>query len=205
MEILGTKTLLDLGNKARKFLSVHERTILHNGTERLYWFVSRGNVPAHADKKPDAVMIVPVWHGPDGTNKLVMTSEFRVAIAARELGFPAGLIDSTDYNDSMSVQDAAIKAARREMWEETGLDFEPGEVSPPNLYSSAGLTNESITIVLGKATGVPSAENLEESEDIKVLLLSHEDLVELVRSPDPQYAYSKTAWPFMWAMARHGF
>lgn len=206
MKILGQKPLHQVGNGKRVYLTMWEQTYEHNGREGRYFSVCRGeSYPAHEYKLSDAVIIVPVLENPGEERKLVMTSEFRIPIGCRELGFPAGLIDPKDYDETNDPELAAACAACREVYEETGFNFEVTEVSPPNLYSSAGMSNESVTIVFGKATGVASNKNLETSEDIEVRLFTRADLVRFMADPEPNLALSKSAWPFMWAFAKYGF
>jgi ADP-ribose pyrophosphatase len=168
------------------------------GKEFGYFLCTRGeDVSPPEDKKPEAVVIVAVVD--DGKEKrLVVTSEARPAIGCRELSFPAGLIDDDDYEDGVTIRDAACKAAIREMKEETGLTFAPTAVSPNNLYSSAGMTDESVIIVFGMAQGTPSDEDLEAGEDIETMLITWAEMVAMMDAPCFDFAYGKTAWPFMW-------
>lgn len=179
-----------------RFLSLLcRRFTTKSGKEGKWYFASRHESPPfHKDKKPDAVIIAAVWTSPEGEKRLALTDEFRVPIGARELGFPAGLIDAGE-----TIEVAAI----REFKEETGLDLEITEVSPPNLYSSAGMTNESIVIVFGKATGTPSCEQHEDTEDIQVLLADEKTVAKYVKG-EHNIAIGAKAWPIMWAMLRTG-
>lgn len=213
MKILDTKVLAKASKGNKTFLTLHERTVEHNNHQFPYFFVSRGEkAPLHTHKRPDAVIIVAVTE--DGPNhwasyepRLVLTSEFRVPLGCREMGFPAGIIDPDDFDSSFSegavvMREAAVSAAVRELKEETGMDLHVTEVSPPNLYSSAGMTNESITIVFGKATGTPSTEGNETGEDIEVILATLPELINMM--DDNQLEWGKTSWPFLWAFKRSG-
>lgn len=204
MEVLGTKQIAKGAAGGRTFLSLHERTVrTDSGSEFGYFFVARGeDVPSPEDKKPEAVIVVAVVDTPGEERRLVLTSEFRVPINCREVGFPAGLIDPEDYAGGASVCTAARIAAIREMKEETGLDFIPTEISPENLYSSAGMTNESVIIVFGVAQGTPSVEGNEECEDIDTTLFTFAEMVEMMDKRN--VVYSKTAWPFLWAFKLSG-
>lgn len=198
MEILDTQAVHS------SYLTMYERTYTHKGRTAKHFFVSRsktGKGPAGVhtpDKKPDAVIIV-AFHREDtgGTRtftepRLVLTDEFRVPIGTREISFPAGIIED----------EPAQVAAVREMFEETGLQFTPNVVSPV-LYSSAGMTDESCCVVVGKATGVPSSEHLEAGEDIHTMLLTHSDVCKLLERKD--VVFSKVAWPFLWSFKLNGF
>lgn len=197
MEILSIKPLYQCSGGKRVFLSMHECVYTHEGKEGKYFFVTRGDtVVPHHEKRPDAVVIVATCG-----DLLVMTSEFRIPLGVRELGFPAGLIDAHDYANGATVQEAAERAAIREMEEETGLKLEVTDISPPNLYSSAGMTNESVTVVFGRATGTPSKAGLESAEDIDLRLISREEAAKILDKEDADLAHSKTAWPFLWAFA----
>ena len=174
-EILGTEKVADF-----RWLKVFNRKFKHNGHEGVWTFVSRSGQPKlHEDHKPNAVQMVAETD--DG--RLVLTSEFRIPIGAREISFPAGLID-----DGESAGDAAI----REFKEETGMDFVPEAYSPPNLYSSAGLSEESIQIVFGSASGTPTTKGNEQTEDIEVLLMNRKELIELIYNKTT--AFSAKAW-----------
>lgn len=201
MKVLGTKTLAEAKRGKRTFLTLHERTFEHKGHVSPYYFVGRGeSAPPPSQKKPDAVVIVAVTE--DDEPRLVLTNEFRVPIGCREISFPAGIIDQEDFATG-SDRSAAISAAIRELKEETGLDFHPMEVSPPNLYSSAGMTNESVTFVFGKATGDPSTDGNEAMEDIEVHLVTLGELIDMMDN-QPDLTFSKTAWPLLWAFKRSG-
>ena len=209
MEILGTTPLYKAQGGKRVFLTVHERTGVKDGHEFPYFFVNRGeDAPPHSEKKPDAVVIVaflPEIREQFIDRRLVLTSEFRIPIGVRELGLPAGLIDAADYEGGASIAEAAKRAAIRELKEETGFDFNPTEVSPDNLYSSAGLTNESVVFVFGTATGTASTEGNEAIEDIEVMPVTQRGLVNLMRDGLPEdTAWSKTSWPLFWAFEKMG-
>lgn len=200
-KILGTKVLAKGSKGKRTFLALHERTFSIRDKVLSYFMVTRGEaVPPHTHKRPDAVVIVAMTE--EDEPRLVLTSEFRIPIGCREISFPAGIIDEDDFNNANgNLRQAAISAAIRETKEETGLHLHVLEVSPPNLYSSAGMTNESVTFVFGRCTGEPSTDGNEAIEDIEVMLLTHSELVDMM---DNQHdlEYSKTAWPLLWAMKR---
>lgn len=94
--------------------------------------------------------------------RLVVTKEFRVPLNGYEYGFPAGLIDTGETPE---------EAAVRELKEETGFDVEEILSVSPAIYSSAGLTNESVHIVRCKVKGKSSQDGNEGSEDITTYLL----------------------------------
>jgi len=188
MEVLETEV-----EHATRFLSLFKRRCRHNGKEFDWFFSSRSKNPAPsaAEKTADAVVIVSVYDD-KGTPKLVLTSEFRVPINAREISFPAGIIDPGQ---------TPAEAAVRELKEETGLDLEV-LIESPNLFSSAGMTDESSMYVFGKATGEASKEHLEAHEDIDVLLLDEDGLRSFDYSAN---ATSCKAWPLIWMYMQMGF
>lgn len=108
-------------------------------------------------------------------NKLVLTKEFRVPLEGYEYGFPAGLIDAGE-----SPEQAAI----REFKEETGLDIDEIHSVSPAIYSSAGITNESIYMVICSAKGNISQSMNEGSEDITTYLKSQDDVADMLMDTD---------------------
>lgn len=82
----------------------------------------------------DAVCIVPFF----GNGDVLATKEFRYAVNAYCLEFPAGLIEPGE---------GAVEAAMRELKEETGLDTRRVLFSVPGGFSSAGMTDEKVAVV----------------------------------------------------------
>lgn len=197
--------LHSVGTTNRRFLTLWESNFDFKGKPRKHWSVAKGeDYPSAKDKKPDAVMVVAFLDNGD-EKRLVCTIEYRVVIGAPEFGFVAGHIEEADYEGGASMRQAAERAAIREMKEETGLDFTPTEVSPPNLYSSAGMTNESVTFVIGTATGTPSTDHLEDTEDIQTLLLTRKELEELMKNGPEDLQHSRSSWPYLHMLVKHGF
>ena len=161
------------------------------GIENTWLVCSRKKNPITDAGKADAVFIIATVDTPEG-KKLVVTKEFRVAIWDYEYGFAAGLIDEGED---------IIETARRELKEETGLDLvEVTHISKP-VYSSAGMSDESCHMVLGRAAGTVSDEFLEETEDIETLLLDIDEIKELLAS-DKKIAAK--AWPMLYHYASIG-
>jgi len=146
--------------------------------EKFWLFASRKKVPELADKKSpaaDAVVIVP-FH--EEQQKLVMIREFRVPLGGFQYGFPAGLVDP---GETVEV------AAARELKEETGLDLERVLRTSPPIYSSSGMTDESISLVFASCRGEECLEGNEPSEEISVLFLSREEAEGLLNKPDLKF------------------
>ncbi|MBF0377942.1 MAG: NUDIX hydrolase [Desulfamplus sp.] len=120
--------------------------------------------------KPNAVIIVPfhVYY-----QKLVIIKEFRVPLGNYQYGFPAGLMDRGEEVE---------ETAARELKEETGLEIVSIIKKSPTIYSSSGMTDESISLVYATCKGEPSIKWNEESEDITVLMVSHEEAQSLLQN-----------------------
>ncbi len=148
------------------------------GGEKSWVFASRKKVPEVVDTAPpaaDAVVIVPFHREKE---KLVMIREFRVPLGGFQYGFPAGLVDPGETVE---------KAAARELKEETGLELESVLRTSPPIYSSSGMTDESVSLVYAGCRGEMSLAGNEASEEISVLFLSREGAKNLLHTPGVKF------------------
>lgn len=131
-----------------------------------YYMASRAKDIAHlksvtGKNAPDGVILYGVY-GPE-KDKLVLIRQYRYPLGGYVYEFPAGLIE--DGEDMLS-------AGIREMYEETGLSFQPresGSYSRP-FFTTVGMTDESCSMVFGYCSGTPTNAHQEASEEIQVVL-----------------------------------
>jgi ADP-ribose pyrophosphatase len=141
-------------------------------------------------QRPDAAIIVP-YHRKE--NKLVVIREFRVPVGDYQYGFPAGLLDP---GEDLST------AAGRELHEETGLDLVRICRRSPAVFSSAGITDEAVSMVFAEVEGTPGTERNEDSEEIEVFLMDRHEVRELLQRSD--IVFGARAWLVMDAFERTG-
>ena len=106
--------------------------------------------------------------------KVVLIKQYRYAIGDYLYEFPAGLVDNGE-----NIYDTAI----REMKEETGLVFVPMEtaVSNRSYYSSAGMTDESCSIICGEVSGSISTDRNESTEEIEIVLADKDEIKRILK------------------------
>ena len=171
---------------AEKFVNLFSTEIVSRKGRVPWVYASRKKFPGRSGPTADAVAVVALVAGPDGP-RLVLTREFRAPLEAYELAVPAGLIDAGE---------TAAEAAVREFREETGMTLKRVvHVSPPTA-SSAGLTDETVSLVYGEAEGPASAEYQTEFEDIEVKLASLADLRRLLANPGGD-VFSSRIYPIL--------
>ncbi len=135
-------------------------------TEKTWIYATRGNVV-----RPDAVAVVP-FHIRE--NKLVLIREFRVPLGEFQYEFPAGLVDEGEDVKT---------AGKRELFEETGLKTTRVLKQSPPIFSSSGMTDESICLLYVECEGTPGTDHNETSEEIEVVLVSREEAKKMLDLP----------------------
>jgi len=161
--------------------------------EKQWIFASRSNRLNPLEKnhtKPDAVVIVP-FHIPE--KKLVLIKEFRVALGGYQYGFPAGLVDSGETIE---------QTGKRELFEETGLTITKVLKKSPAIFSSSGMTDESISLVFVECEGHPTSRFNEASEDIEVMMLSREQASDILY--DNKIKFDVKSWIILNTFATQG-
>jgi ADP-ribose pyrophosphatase len=142
---------------------------------RTWELVSRRATPVCASEKPlrpDAVVMVP-RHSERGC--VVIVREFRVGIGGWQYGFPAGLVENDEPVES---------ACARELKEETGLTLNRiRHISPP-LFTSTGISDESVAMVYLDCSGEASSRYNTRSEQIETLLVTAAEARKLVARND---------------------
>ena len=121
----------------------------------------------HASPTDSVVMIMT-----DPANEhLLLTREFRMALGRTVYGFPAGLIDPGE---------SCEESARRELWEETGLQLTSITRILPDSFNCVGITNEKSCVIIGTAEG-KFAQSTSDEEEIECRWYSREEVRQLVR------------------------
>jgi ADP-ribose pyrophosphatase len=116
---------------------------------------------------PGAVAIVAL----DESDNVVTVRQYRPSIGAHLVELPAGLLDVPG--------EPALDAARRELAEETGLAAADWSVLL-DVYTSPGMTNESIRIYLARGLSVAHENYIAHGEEV-TMTVGRVALAELVR------------------------
>jgi ADP-ribose pyrophosphatase len=158
------------------------REFTHKDHHGVWTYASRNESPG--DLVVNAVVIVAKVD-----EQVLVTDEFRVPLARREYGFPAGLCEPGE---------SRVAAAVRELREESGL-YATGvytEATTPPLVSSAGLSDECVEMVFAEAEGEISHDLCEPSESIHAELMDVEQISDLIFNRS--LVISGKAWGIMW-------
>ena len=155
------------------FLKAYNMQYDVDGKPYTYELVSRNDLqdPSQLGQTANAVAIVPIFR--DGT--ILVCREFRYAINDYCYEFPAGLIDPGE-----TVEQAAI----RELSEETGLKVEEILAVLPAGYSSAGMTDEKVSVIYCLVDG--DIQDSVGKEEIHSKKMSIEEAMLLVLTPSNQ-------------------
>lgn len=120
-------------------------------------------------KKADAVAIV-AYH--EESNKFVLLKQYRYAIGDYIYELPAGLVE-----DGENIEDAA----KRELYEETGLKVVEMTTDGNAYFSSPGMTDETCAIVRCIAIGEIKNDYQERNEEIEVVLVDIDEMFRVLR------------------------
>ena len=189
MNILGTQKLTDYPH-LNLFRTRYED---RHGEARTCIFASRrdpSRLMSNQWEKPDAVVIVP-FH--TSREMMVIIKEYRVVLGDYQYGFPAGLMDPGE-----SVADTC----RRELFEETGLTLGRVRRQSPPVYSSSGITDESVSMVYVECDGTPSRAANESSEDIQTVFVGPQEAAALCANHDLRMDVK--TWVVLSAFAQSG-
>ena len=156
--------------------------------EKIYEIISRNkaldSIESLNGTKPDSVVIIAT---DESGEKLLINKEFRMAVGDWVYNFPAGLIDEGEE---------PAESAKRELWEETGLElYEMEDLIGPS-YSAVGFSNEINVCVVGKARGSfkPSTSTVEE---IEPGWYTKAELRELLKTA--RFAARTQAYSYLWS------
>jgi ADP-ribose pyrophosphatase len=162
-----------------KWLNLFEASFEHNGHKGRWVFASRKKDPTADRQRPDAVIIVPLLLVEGQPPRLVMTREFRVPANGHLYAYPAGLLEAGEQLE---------ECVHRELREETGLEVIRFKRFTGALYSTAGLTDETVTLAFVDVRAVDGVgPQLEESEDLEVVLLDYEGVCRLCNDPTARF------------------
>lgn len=156
--------------------------------EKIYEIISRNkeldSLEALNGQKPDSVVIIVT---DESGERLLVNREFRLAVGDWVYNFPAGLIDEGEEPK---------ESAKRELWEETGLElYEIDDFIGPS-YSAVGFSNEINVCVVGKARGI-FGKSTSTMEEIEPGWYTKEELRELLKTG--RFAARTQAYCYLWS------
>lgn len=156
--------------------------------EKIYEMISRNkNISSQQElwgEKPDAVVIMAT---DESGERIVLSKEFRLAAGGWVYNFPAGLIDDGETPE---------ESAKRELWEETGLELYEINDKLGLSYSAVGFSNEMNVCVIGKARG-EFRESTSTVEEIEPGWYTKAEIRELLKTQ--RFAARTQAYCYLWS------
>lgn len=158
-----------------RYLNLYELDATFRDGSRAPYYVASRRKNADAikaathDNQADGVILYGVYG--EEKDKVVLVRQYRYPIDGYVYEFPAGLVEPGED---------MLEAGKREMFEETGLNFTPVRTVPP-FFTSIGMTDESCGTVFGYCSGEPSNAHQEGSEDIQVVLADRDECKRILK------------------------
>lgn len=156
--------------------------------EKVYEIISRQQDLESYDalhrKKPDAVVIIAT---DESGERILLNKEFRMAVGDWVYNFPAGLIDPGEEPK---------QSAKRELWEETGLELYQIEDELGPSYSAVGFSNEVNVCIVGRARG-QFHESTSTVEEIEADWYTKEQVRDLLKNN--RFAARTQAYCYLWS------
>ena len=158
-----------------RFLNFYEFEAVHrDGKAAPYYVASRareiGQLKAVThENRPDGVILYGVYG--EHKDRVVLIRQYRYPVGGYVYEFPAGLVEPGED---------LLQSGMREMFEETGLTFQPVGSTRP-FFMTVGMTDESCGTVFGYCSGEPTSCHQEASEEIQVLLADRAECRRILR------------------------
>ena len=162
--------------------------VTEEGHPKTYEIISRNKnlrtLEELQNKAPDSVILILT---DEGGEWMLVSREYRMAIAQWIYNFPAGLIDPGETPE---------QSAKRELWEETGLTLTRIDDVLDNSYNAVGFANERSICVFGTAAG-EFRKSTSDAEEIVPGWYTREQMRALLRT-EP-FAARTQAYCYAWA------
>ncbi|MBQ7942427.1 MAG: NUDIX hydrolase [Lachnospiraceae bacterium] len=156
--------------------------------EKIYEIISRKKdlktIEELQGEAPDAVVVIAT---DESGERILLNKEYRMAVGNWVYNFPAGLIDEGE---------SPQESAKREVWEETGLELYEIDDFIGISYSAVGFSNEMNVCVVGKVRGTFQAST-STVEEIEPGLYSREEVRQLLQTQ--RFAARTQAYCYMWS------
>ncbi|MDD7402448.1 MAG: NUDIX hydrolase [Butyribacter sp.] len=161
---------------------------MNDGKTKVYEMISRNpDIRTQEElqsNQPDSVVLI--MHDETET-KILLNKEFRLATGAWVYNFPAGLIDEGETPQ---------ESAKRELWEETGLEISSIDDYMDLSYSAIGFSNEINVCVIGKAKG-EFRKSTSAAEEIEAGWYTKEEVRKLLKTQ--LFAARTQAYCYLWS------
>lgn len=163
--------LLDIQKKHDgKFIKYYEMKYLNKvGNEKIYEMVAMHDIKSVDDigKVTSGLSIIAYTD-----DKILLLKEYRMAVHEEVINLCAGMIEPGE-----SIEESA----RRELYEETGLEIEEITHVLPPVYAAVGISDVKTQVVFAKVKGTIS-DHSEEDESIVAGLYTKEEVMKLMET-----------------------